>query len=116
MIAATYNIVCDQGATFDRTLTWKDNNGNPVDLTGYTARMQVRSVVDSSVVLLSLTTANSRIVLGGVAGTVQLTVDPTVMAAVAGGQYVYDLELVSAGGSVSRLVMGTFTVRDEVTR
>jgi hypothetical protein len=38
------------------------------------------------------------------------------MAAVTAKTYVYDLELVSGAGVVTRLVMGTFTVRREVTR
>lgn len=116
MIAGTYNIICDQGATFTRTITWKDSNGSPVNLTGYTARMSLRSTIDSSVEVLSLTTANSRITLGGVAGTITLNVDATTTAALAAGQYVYDLEAVSGGGTVTRIVMGSFVVRGEVTR
>ena len=115
-IAGTYNITADQGATFDRTITWRDSNDALVNLTGYTARMQVRSVTDSSTVILSLTTENSRIVLGGAAGTIRLLVVAADMAAVTETNCVYDLELVSGSGVVTRLLMGTFIVRLEVTR
>jgi len=91
-MAAKYDIVCDQGATFSRQLTWLDDSSSAVNLTGYTARMQVRETVESSSTLLSLTTENSRIALGGTAGTITLTVTAADTAAVVAGHYVYDLE------------------------
>ena len=115
-MAAKYDIVCDQGATFNRQLTWLDDSANPVNVTGYTARMQVRDGVDGSTALLSLTTENSRISLGGTAGTITLTVSATDTAAVVAGEYVYDLELVSGAGTVTRLIQGCFVVDAEVTR
>lgn len=115
-MAAKYDIVCDQGATFSRVLTWQDDAANPVNLTGYTARMQVRDEADSSTAALSLTTENSRITLGGTAGTITLLVSATDTAAVTAGEYVYDLEIVSGAGTVTRLIQGCFTVDAEVTR
>jgi tRNA threonylcarbamoyladenosine modification (KEOPS) complex Pcc1 subunit len=114
--AGIYNIVADQGATLSRVITWRDSARTPYNITGYTARMQVRSTVDSSTVVLELTTANSRISLGGATGQITLTVSATDMAAVTAGKYVYDLELISSGGVVSRLVQGNFVIRAEVTR
>lgn len=115
-IAGTYDMVIDQGATLSRTVTWKDSAKTPINLTGYTARMQVRPELASTTVVIELTTANSRIALGGTAGTVTLTVSATDTAALTAGRYVYDLELVSGTGVVSRLLMGNFVVRGEVTR
>lgn len=115
-IAGTYDMVVDQGATLSRTITWKDSAKNPIDLTGYSARMQVRANVTATTTVIELTTANSRIALGGVAGTVTLTVSAADTAAVPAGRYVYDLELVSGSGVVNRLIMGNFVVRAEVTR
>jgi len=114
-IAGTYNITADQGATFSRVLTYTDSAGDPIDLSGYSARMQVRSIVSSDTTVLELTTDNGRITLGGAAGTVTLSVPASAMDDVAGGSYAYDLELVN-GITVTRLVMGSFTVRAEVTR
>jgi hypothetical protein len=115
-MAANYDIVMDQGATFNRVITWQDSQAIPVNLTGYTARMQIRSEVDSSTAALSLTTENGRIALGGTAGTITLTVSATDTVAVTAGEYVYDIELVSGSGTVTRLLQGCFTVDAEVTR
>jgi hypothetical protein len=114
--AGTYNITADQGATFTRQLTWKDSAGSAVDLTSYTARMQLRSSVDAAgAAVLELTTENNRIVLGGTAGTISLSVPAAAMGSVAADTYAYDLELVS-GLVVTRLVQGSFDLRGEVTR
>lgn len=115
-ISGTYNITCDQGATFKRTITWTNQAKTPYNLTGYTARMQVRSNVTSNTVVLELTTGNGRITLGGAAGTVDLLVSAANTASLTSGLYVYDLELVSGGGEVTRLIEGNFNVRAEVTR
>ena len=115
MPAGIYNIVAEQGATLTRTITWNNSLGQPINLTNYTARMQVRNDYDSSTALLTLTTENGGITLGGVLGTVILTVSASSMALVASGSYVYDLELVS-NDVVTRLVQGSFTVNAEVTR
>jgi len=115
-MAANHDFLCDQGATFEKVITWLDSQGVPVPLGAYTARMQVRDEADSSTAAISLTTENSRITLGGAAGTITLLISATDTAAITAGEYVYDLELVGAGGYVYRLIQGCFTVDAEVTR
>lgn len=115
-IASEYDFTADQGATFGTVLTWKDGNGTAINLTGYTARMQVRADYDATEKVLELTTANGRITLGGAAGTITLNVAASVMGAVNYGKYVYDIEVISGSGEVTRLLMGNFTIRPEVTK
>lgn len=112
------NLDCFQGANFDYSLTWTTTAGTvttPVDLTNYSARMQVREEYASGSAVLSLT-SGSGITLGGTAGTILLEASSTATAALVSGQYLYDLELVSAAGYVTRLVEGVFIVDPEVTR
>jgi len=81
--------------------------------------MQVRATVASTSIVLELTTANGRIILGNTAGTkgqVNLLVSATTTAALTPGLYVYDLELVSSTGVVDRILEGNFKVSAEVTR
>ena len=110
---ATYNIEAYQGATYTLNMTYKVDNA-VVDLTNYTSAMQVRDTPQSAQTILSLTTG-AEIVLGGVLGTIAVTVPAVDMAAVVAGNYQYDLEL-SSGGEVTRLIRGKFTVIPEVTR
>jgi len=111
--AGTYNIICDQGATLQRQITWKDSAGAPINLSTYSARMQVRPTTDSTTLTLELTTANGRLTLGGAAGTIDILVLASAMTMT--GEFVYDLELVT-GTTVTRLLQGYFNVRPEVTR
>lgn len=110
------NLVAYQGASFDYTLTWLAG-GTAVDLTSYSARMQVRESYDAGTAILSLT-SGSGITLGGTAGTIYLEASAAVTAGLDGTpnkQFIYDLELEN-GGVVTRLVEGNFTVNPEVTR
>lgn len=120
---ATLDLTMYQGASWDYTLTWTTTAGtvtSPVDLTGYSARMQVRETQASTATVMSLT-SGSGITLGGTAGTIYLEASATTTAGVAAQStpktvYVYDLELVSSAGYVTRLVEGNFWVDPEVTR
>lgn len=111
----THDLCILQGATFSKVITWKAD-GVAVNLTGYTARMQIRATADAATPLIELTTANGRIALGGSAGTITLTISATDTAALTAGRAVYDLELVSSGGIVTRLVQGVVTISRNVTR
>ena len=109
-----------QGATFRKRLTWTNKaTGTPLDLTGCKARMQVRAEVESTEVLLELTTENGGITLGGAAGTIDLYVGATATAAINWEGGVFDLEIIHPGAlpdDVTRIVQGTVSVSPEVTR
>jgi hypothetical protein len=109
-----YNIKCPQGATFDKTFT-VSINGSRLNLTGYTAAMQVRETYDSTSTILSLTNG-SGITLGGTAGTIAILVSSTATTALTDGFYSYDLEITSGGGVTDRLLQGKFVVTPQVTR
>ena len=109
----TYNITCPQGATWDRTFT-VTVGGTKLNLTGYTAAMQVRESADATATLISLTNG-SGITLGGTAGTVDVVISSSVTAGVAAGSYSYDLEL-NSGSTITRLLEGSFNVTGNVTR
>jgi hypothetical protein len=114
--AASYNFTIEQGATFEAEIEWRDGSNALVNLTGFSARMQIRTSIAAASFALELTNANGRIVLGGAAGTVQLVLAAADTAALGAGSYVYDLELVHPSGKVTRLLKGAITVDAEVTR
>lgn len=94
-------------------LVWTDENGTPIDLTGYTARMQARTSHDSTTTFISLTSA-SGITLGGVTGEVTITMTPTQTAAIT-QEGVWDIEFVN-GSYVARPLEGNVLLAKEVTR
>ena len=116
MLAGKYNMVCDQGSTFQRVLEIKDADGVAFPLTGYTARMQIRRDVDSTSSVMELTTDNGRISINAALGAITITLTPELTATLTRSG-VYDLEIVkTATGVVNKVVRGEFRLEKEVTR
>lgn len=109
-----YNMVCPQGTTFNKQLTYTINSV-PVDLTTYAARMQVREQHTSTATIVNINTENGGIVLGGEDGTISLNIPASDTALIFDKTYVYDLELVN-GEEVQRIIEGKFIVTPEVTK
>jgi hypothetical protein len=121
MAAKRKNIVITQGETYRQVFTWKlrwpsGATPTPVDLTGCSARMHVRELLETPTTLLELSTANGRITLGGLAGTITIDLSAEDTAALTWLQGVYDIEIVFATGEVRRLLEGGVKVNREVTR
>jgi len=116
MAAANYDFEIEQGATLIKPIVWKDSAGVPVNLAGYSARMQVRRSASSDDVLLEMTTQNGKIQIAAATGTVTLVFGATTTAAINWRRGKYDLELVSADGTVTRLIEGEISVSPEITR
>lgn len=116
MAAASHDITIEQGATFQMNLVWKDSGGTPINLTGYSARMQVRRTYKADTAMLSLTSPDGGITLGGALGTISIVASATQTAAMEPLIGVYDLELVNPSGVVTRLMEGAVTISPEVTK
>lgn len=116
MKAGRYNITVEKGANFILQLTWKDQNESIINLTGYTARMHMREELADISTVLILTTENGRITLGGVLGTITLQISNIDTSAISACSGVYDLELISSAGVVTRLLEGDVLFSNEVTR
>ena len=117
MSAGFHHFIIEQGATFGQTLTLKDAAGTVVTLAGYaSAEMDLRVNPESSDPVITLTTANSRVALGGSAGTVTLSITAADTNSLDVGSGVYDLEIVSGGGEVFRILEGTYSVRRNISR
>jgi hypothetical protein len=111
---AKYTMTCPRGSIVDVQFTYKVNKF-PVNLTGYSARMQVRESHDSLETLVSLST-DSGITLGGKAGTINIFIPSTNTEGFKPVPHVYDLELIYPNRSVVRILEGTFNITPEVTR
>ncbi len=112
-MAAVANLTIDQGATFTSDVTVKDSNGNPFNLTGYTASAKMAKGYQS--------TKTRRIITCTIAGdrttgiiTLSMTADET--GALEEGRYVYDLEILqTSSSSITRVIEGLIQVRPQVT-
>lgn len=114
MLAGLLDIEIEQGATFNLIFIYQDENGTAINLTGSTARMQLRRTYNSPTALLSLTTENNRIVIDPLLGKITLNISATDTATLTGSG-VYDLELVN-GSNVNRILEGSYKICAEATK
>lgn len=114
MPAPRIDFELDQGSTLTKTLTIIGSDGQPVSFTGASAEMQLRTSYDAAP-SLTLSSDNGRIALGS-NGLITLSLTPSASASLTAGEYLYDLEVTSSAGAVSKYAAGVITVRREVTR
>ena len=128
MSAGRYSFTIEQGATLDFELAYKDSDNNPVDLTGYQGRMQLRPSAGSDIKYITL---SSSLDLDGTglnfsgsdglnpptSGTIGIFISAESSSLLDFGEAVYDLEL--ATGSqfpiVTRLLEGQVRLSKNVT-
>ena len=110
-MAAKANIVLDQGTTFTTFLALTDDTGAALDLTGYTARGQIRKWYTSN----SYTTFTITITQPA-SGYINLALTANTTANMEPGRYVYDIEAVSGANVITRVIEGIVTVTPEVTK
>ena len=116
MPAASYDFEIEQGATLVKPIIWSDSTGAPVNLTGCSARMQIRQSISSSEVLLELSSALNTLVITPATGTITMVFSAATTAAITWSRAKYDLEVTSGDGTVTRLIEGAISVSKEVTR
>lgn len=108
-MATKANLVIDQGATFSADLSLKDDNGDVMNLNGYTANSQMRKWYTSSNCTAFTTVINVA------AGSITLSLTANQTSNLVAGRYVYDVE-VTENGVISRVVEGIVTVTPNATR
>jgi hypothetical protein len=121
MPAGKYTFIIEQGTTHEFTIVKKDSNGDAVDLTGYTARMQIRPDF-ADLTTTVYTTVSSSIAGDGTglyitpeSGSIDVLISAQVTEGFDFDTGFYDLELYS-GSIVERLLQGKVKINREVTR
>jgi len=111
---AEVDLCLPQGQTWDTSVVW-EADGEPVNLTGWSARMMLRTSAEAASPTVSLSTAtNTMTALSN--GTIGLSYSAISSAAITSATYLYDLEVVNPSGSVRRLMQGRAVVSREITR
>ena len=125
MPAGRYNLLIEQGATFEIELQYKDSNGVVVDLTGYSGRLQIRPSVGSPTAYLCLSSSlqpdGTGLNFSGsngstppTSGSIGVYISAATSSLLTFDTGVYDLEIQS-GSFVTRLLQGNVQLSKEVT-
>jgi hypothetical protein len=129
MSAGRYSFTIEQGTTFQLELIYKDSNQTPINLTGYSGRMQIRPTVDSNTVYLtlssSLNTDGTGLNFSGSSGTnppssgsIGIYIASCTSSLLNFTNAYYDLEIYSGSNCpyTVRLIEGQVQLSKEVTR
>ena len=109
-MATKSNLVIDQGSTYSVVLDLTDENGDIINLGGYTGNCQIRKWYTSSTPAATFTTS-----INASSGELQLSLTANQTSNLVAGRYVYDVEL-DNNGVISRIVEGIVTVTPQVTK
>ena len=104
-----YDFSVSRGGTFTKVLRIKED-GAVKDLTGYTAKSQVRENPDGGMLICEMTTA-----IDAGNGIITLTIPAATSAEIKSGAYCWDLKLTDAGGLVAYYIGGKFMIVPTVT-
>ena len=132
MAAGNYDFTIEQGATVDFAVQYEDSGSNPIDLSGYQARMQLRPTLGSSTIYITLSSSlgpcGTGLNLSGSGGQNASTPPSSgsigvFISAMSSSQLtftsaLYDLEIASGSGNcavVTRLLEGVVTLSKNVT-
>ena len=135
-----YDIPTQRNCTFQFHVEYQDENGNGVDLTGYTARFHVRPDPNSAIKYLEITVSgvtsggstgswtgtagvsgsggislNKGETGAGLTGGVLITADSTTMGYIPYGKWWYSLDI-TKGTTTDEILFGRFDVQPKGTR
>jgi hypothetical protein len=127
MAAGLYNFIIEQGTTVDFKIQYKDSNGDPINLTGYGAAMQIRSNYADNNPTTYITLSSSLDTDGtglnlesGSQGYIQIFISNCSSSVLNFNTARYDLEIYSGsiGGCpiTTRILEGQVNLSKETTR
>ncbi len=109
------DIIAYQGKTI--SIPFIFGGENPIDVTGYDAKLHIREEFSSSTSVAEFTTANGRVTIGSSDGLITFAMSATDSASLPSElNGVYEAEIISDTGVVYAGLYGKFRVRPEVVR
>jgi hypothetical protein len=136
-MAARHDIEAEKGSTFIFYAKYLDDSNNAVDLSGYTAEMQVKRYAEDTTKLMHFASTPKGVTSGGSGGSggillnatytggtqqgmsgstggIYVVADPSTMTNTPSGNHLYDLEIIQ-GNTIIRLVEGRFVCKSNIT-
>jgi hypothetical protein len=114
-MAGQKNFEVDQNTTFTFIVVYKDNNGLPIDLTGSSAKLQVRDTKGGSKLAVSLTSPSGGIIINAALGKITVKMTPTQTSKLFYPKSSYDLMLTDSNFNKIKLLEGFITLSRSVT-
>ena len=115
-MAVSKNFEVDQGTTFSFQIDYVANDEvTPIDLTGSSAKLQVRDTKGGSKLAFTLTSPTSGITIDGPNGKLNVKMTPTQTNKLFYPKSSYDIMVVDSNGNRIKLLEGFLTLSRSVT-
>lgn len=114
-MAVQKNFEIDQNTTFTFTVEYKDSQGNPIDLTGASAKLQVRDTKGGSRLAFTLTSPSGGITIDPALGKLTVRMTPTQTNKLFYPKSSYDLMVTDIYLVKTKLLEGFITLSRSVT-
>lgn len=109
-LPSNYDLVLYRGDYFPISVTLKDSNGVAINLTGYTAKAQIKKNYSDNAPY------DFTVTMDAPNGKVNLVLTSTVSETILAGNYIWDFQVTNPSGNVRTYLAGDVVVYDEVTR
>lgn len=111
-MATISNLFIDQGSDYSSIVTVNSATGVPLNLTGYTAKSQMRKAYASSTAY-----AFTCEIYNAALGQIRLAMSAAGTEAMTAGRWLYDVEITNtASGIKKRVVEGVVTLTPQITQ
>lgn len=119
-MAGYYEMHIDAGADYQMIVGQENAAGEAIPLTGYSARMMLKSTYADTTPLISLTSeVGGGLTINEAAGEIEVFIEDTDTATLCTDEVtegVYDLEIESPTGVITRLIDGPWFAYPEATK
>jgi hypothetical protein len=114
-MATQKNFEIDQNTTFTFVIEYKDPTGTPINLTGASAKLQVRDTKGGSKLAFTLTSPASGITIDPLLGKLTVRMTPTQTNKLFYPKSSYDLMITDSNTVKTKLIEGFITLSRSVT-
>ena len=114
-MAGQKNWEVDQNATFSFIVDYKDPDGTAIDLTGASAKMQVRDTKGGAKLAVTLTSPSGGIALDAPNGKLTIKLTPTQTNKLFYPKSSYDIMVIDSNANKIKLLEGFMTLNRSVT-
>jgi hypothetical protein len=121
MAAGKYSFIIEQGSTVDFSIVYNDSNGNPVNLTEFDSKMQIRQTYGSAPLLTLSSSLNGDgtglNMSNAASGAIEIYIASCTSSMLTFNEAIYDLDIISGSSCpvVVRILEGKIKLSKEVT-
>jgi hypothetical protein len=102
----------DQGSDFSAIIELENDNGTPMNLSGFLVYSQFRKSYGSAIGY-----SLNAVVLNADLGTIKLSLSGVASSAIKPGRYLYDIEIINTLLQIkTRVIEGVVTINAEITK